>query len=168
MAAALLVAQEIELVPSRIRKFDLDQVVTLALTIMGVGIMVGGVRLKIGTISVPEPGFFPFVSGTMVAVLSLCRMVASISRKTLEGEALKKADVPWKAMALAVTLTVYTLALDWLGFIIATSLLAVAVMRIAHRQSWITTIAISIGLAAGSYCLFSRLLKVSLPPGSLF
>jgi putative tricarboxylic transport membrane protein len=151
-----------------VRKLDLDQVVTLGLMIVGVAITVGGVRLKIGSISVPEPGFFPFISGAMVAALSLCRLIAGGMRKTQAGEAGESTDTSWKAVALAAALIAYTLILDGLGFIIATSALAIAVMRIARPQSWISIIAISIALAVACYYLFSVLLKVSLPAGTYF
>jgi putative tricarboxylic transport membrane protein len=153
---------------NQVRKFDLDQIVTLGLTIAGVAIMIGGIRLKIGTVSVPEPGFFPFISGAVVAALSMCRLIASGSRKSGGDEVGGSIDGSWKAVALAAALIVYTLILDWLGFTVATSLLAIAVMRIAHRQSWVSIIAISITLAVICQYLFSVLLRVSLPAGTFF
>lgn len=157
---------EIKLVLNQVRKFDLDQIMTLGLTIAGAAIMIGGIRLKIGTVSVPEPGFFPFISGAGVAALSMRRLIASRSRKSDGGEVGESIDGWWKAVALAAALIVYTLILDWLGFTVATSLLAIAVMRIARPQSWISTIAISIALAVICQYLFGVLLKVSLPAGT--
>ena len=151
-----------------VRKLDLDQVVTLGLTILGLAIAIGGVRLKVGSISVPEPGFFPFLAGAVVATLALCRLVALGLQKKPSTVSNESAGAVWKAVALAAALAVYTLILDQLGFILATSLLAVAVMRIARPQSWVSTIAISVTLSVACYYLFNVLLKVSLPPGAYF
>jgi len=151
-----------------VRKLDLDQVVTLGLTILGLAIAIGGVRLKVGSISVPEPGFFPFLAGAVVAALTLCRLVALGLQKTPSTVSNESTGAVWKAAALAAALAVYTLILDQLGFMLATSLLAVAVMRIARPQSWISTIAISVTLSVACYYLFNVLLKVSLPPGAYF
>ena len=151
-----------------VRKLDLDQVVTLGLTILGLAIAIGGVRLKVGSISVPEPGFFPFLAGTVVAALAMCRLAAMGLQKTQSKASSQSTGAVWKAAALATALAVYTLILEQLGFMLSTSLLAVAVMRIARSQSWISTIAISATLSVVCYYLFSVLLKVSLPPGAYF
>jgi putative tricarboxylic transport membrane protein len=151
-----------------VRKVDLDLVVTLGLTILGLAIAIGGVRLKVGSVSVPEPGFFPFLAGAVVAVLGLCRVVATGLRRTHAQASSEGAGAVWKAGALAAALAVYTAVLDQLGFMLATSLLAIAVMRIARPQSWVGTIVIAATLSVACYYVFSVLLKVSLPPGAYF
>lgn len=151
-----------------VRKLDLDLVVTLGLTILGLAIAIGGFRLKVGSVSVPEPGFFPFLAGAVAAALGLCRLVVTGLQKTHSQGSSEGAGAPRKAAALAAALAVYTLVLDQLGFMLATSLLAIAVMRIARPQSWISTIAIAVTLSVACYYLFSVVLKVSLPPGAYF
>lgn len=147
----------------RVLKLDLEKIVTLGLFIAGGAIMAGGYRLKIGTVSVPEPGFFPFIAGTSVAALSMCRLIGS--GRTNSGVTEDNESVPgsWKALTLSTALIVYTLILDWCGFIVATSLLAIAVMRISYPQPWLRTITISVLVAAASYYLFRGLLQVPLP-----
>lgn len=145
------------------RHLDLDQIVTLGLGLIGVAVAIGGVRLRIGTVSVPEPGFFPFISGTLVACLSLCRAIGVSLRKgplTALDDGTAK---PGKAVALAAALVIYTLVLEYLGYILATTFLAIVVMRITHRQSWVVAIGLSVLVALLSYYLFSVLLQVSLP-----
>jgi putative tricarboxylic transport membrane protein len=153
----------------RVWKLDLDKAVTFGLFIAGAAIIAGGYRLKIGTVSVPEPGFFPFIAGTTIAALSMCRLVGSGPAKSeVEEDNQDSRPASWKAIALSAALIAYTLILDWCGFVLATSLLAIAVMRISYPQSWLRTVIVSVVVAAASYYLFSGLLQVPLPAAAYY
>ena len=153
----------------RVWKLDLDKIVTLGLFIAGAAIMAGGYRLKIGTVSVPEPGFFPFIAGASVAALSMCRLIGG-GRVKSEVTENNCGSVPAssKALALSAALIVYTLILDWFGFVVATSLLAISVMRISYPQPWLRTVAVSVLVAMASYYFFSGLLRVPLPAAAYY
>ncbi len=126
--------------------------------------MLGGFRLKVGSLSAPEPGFFPFVAGAAIAALSLLHFLAKNSH-----EDINTGSGGWmKAVALACALCAYTLTLEWLGFIIATLLLAIVVMRVSHRQPWLRIIIVSTAASLAAYYLFHVLLRVDLPAGALF
>lgn len=124
--------------------------------------MVGGLRLGVGYLFSPEPGFFPFVAGCGIAALALAQLSIRAADDS-EGSPYK-----WpRAVGLGLALLAYTLVLEAVGFVVATSLLAVAVMRLSHPQPWLKTILISVSVAAVSYVLFCLILHVDLPTGTL-
>lgn len=65
-----------------------------------------------------------------------------------------------------IATVIYALLFQWLGFIIATALMAVPV-GIAFGGNWKQSLAGGIGLGVGLYVLFDKLLDVVLPNGLL-
>ena len=75
--------------------------------------------------------------------------------------------VPWKATALcAVAVLVYALLFQWLGFPLATALMAVPV-GMAFGGSWKQALAGGAALGGVLYLLFDKVLDVVLPAGPL-
>ncbi len=64
-------------------------------------------------------------------------------------------------------LVFYGVFLDFLGFIICTSLLAVYQARVLEHGRWVRNIVSSVLFSAGIYFSFAKLLMVRLPPGLL-
>jgi len=62
---------------------------------------------------------------------------------------------------------VYVPALDIIGYVVATTLLSVAVLRVLGGKKWWLDVALSLALSLGSYLLFANLLEVPLPKGIL-
>jgi putative tricarboxylic transport membrane protein len=69
-------------------------------------------------------------------------------------------------LGCVAAIIVYALLFQWLGFTLATALMAVPV-GIAFGGSWRQTLAGGIGLGLGLYFLFDKLLDVVLPTGLL-
>ena len=75
--------------------------------------------------------------------------------------------VPWKPTALcAVAVLVYALLFQWLGFPLATALMAVPV-GMAFGGSWKQALAGGAALGGVLYLLFDKVLDVVLPAGPL-
>ncbi len=69
-------------------------------------------------------------------------------------------------VACAIATLLYTLLFQWLGFTLATALMAVPV-GIAFGGNWRQSLIGGIGLGLGFYLLFDKLLDVVLPTGLL-
>ena len=75
--------------------------------------------------------------------------------------------VPWKATALcAAAVLVYALLFQWLGFALATALMALPV-GMAFGGSWRQSLAGGAGLGLVLFLLFDKVLDVVLPTGPL-
>jgi putative tricarboxylic transport membrane protein len=123
---------------------------------------VGGIRLRLGTPTEPQPGFFPFLGGMTLIVLAGILLVQGWQGKSSGTEAFGKL---WGPLILIVGLVAYVAALEITGYIIATTILSAIVLRILEAKSlWVLSV-ISLSLGVGSYFIFAELLGVPLPAG---
>lgn len=88
-----------------------------------------------------------------------------VLRPTAGAEAFT--GVPWKATALcAAAVLVYALLFQWLGFVLATALMAVPV-GMAFGGSWKQSLTGGAALGLVLFLLFDKVLDVVLPTGLL-
>jgi putative tricarboxylic transport membrane protein len=145
-----------------------ETAVTAGLGLVGLYLVAEGVRLGLGSISVPEAGSFTFLAGVALTVLSVLHLFA---RRAAPPEYVADPEVPGaghRVVALFAALAIYTAVLDVVGFVVATVPLSAAIMKLSHRPSWRAVCAVSIGAPVIVYVVFDVLLGVSLPAGTLF
>ena len=141
-----------------------DVVGSLLLALTGIAAVVGSVKLRIGTPTSPQPGFFPFLGGAALAVLSLLLLVQAWRGRSGGTEAFGEVRRP---AILVVGMGVYVAILDPLGYVPATILIAALILRVLGVTSWRVLGVGSVALSVGTYLLFDRLLGVELPAGVL-
>lgn len=137
---------------------------SLFLFLVGVGAIIGAVRLHVGSPTEPQPGFFPFLAGISLIILS-----SVIFSQGWLGHGQSKAafgEVRRPALLLGV-LIVLVAVLDRLGYVIGTFIACGLILRILDVKSWRVLIITSLGLSIGTYLLFDRLLGIDLPMGML-
>jgi len=130
---------------------------------IGIGFTMGAIHLQIGRPTEPQPGFFPFLDGVTLIVLSAIFLFQVLKGRAGETHALGKLRGP---AIVVLGLILYVASLETLGYIIATAFLS-AVMLWALETRLRVLVAVSLLLSIGSYTLFSRLLGVPLPAGLL-
>lgn len=127
-------------------------------------VCVASVQLGFGTYLRPGPGFFPFYSGLLLAVLSLVLIFVSL-RATLEKEE------PWgnslNIFMVSLSMFVFALLLEPLGFIATAFLFAAFLFRAIERRGWIFSLVAALLIAGVSYVVFDRWLQAQLPAGLL-
>src|SRR5512136_1402324 len=141
-----------------------DTVGSLFLFFLGIGAVVGAIRLKVGSPTEPQPGFFPFLGGLSLIVLSTI-----IFFKGRMGESQKKVafgEVGRPALLLVVMIGLVAV-LGSVGYVIGTFLASGLILRILNVKSWWTLILTSLCLSIGTYVLFDKLLGIDLPVGVL-
>lgn len=107
------------------------------------------------------PRAFPLLLATGLGLSGLWLVL----RPTAGAETFR--DVPWRATALcAAAVLAYALLFQWLGFPLATALMALPVGR-AFGGSWQRSLAGGAGLGVVLYLMFDKLLDVVLPAGVL-
>ncbi len=141
-----------------------DIIASLFCILIGVAVMAGATRLRLGTPSEPQPGFFPFVSGAVLVVLCAVLLLQALSGRGQGAEAFGEL---WRPGMLMTGLLIYSVVLDDLGYILATMILSAVVLRVLDTKAWLKLAGISLVLSIGTYFLFDRLLNVSLPGGIL-
>jgi putative tricarboxylic transport membrane protein len=141
-----------------------DMIGSVLLILTGIGVIVWSIRLQVGTLLKPLPGFFPLVVGLLLIGLSLILLVEGWQGRGKAPQAFGE----WRPPSiLVVSLGVYALILDPLGYVLATIFIAAVTLRILGITSWKAVIRSSLILSVGVYLLFSRLLGVELPAGIL-
>lgn len=145
------------------KKLDGSALVFLFLAVL---ICVESLNLEIGTLNAPKSGFFPFILGVSLGLLSILWLLIHIVRRgTLEWV---KVSISWKrAMPMLGGLMAYALLLDFLGFSLATFLLVFLLVRAIESRPWWVAGLVGIGIVSFMYTLFLLWLRVQLPTGWL-
>lgn len=147
-----------------------DSVASLALIALGIAAFVYARRYDLGGLASPGPGFFPQIgAGLLVAAGAFSALASLLSGDALDQHQERQpspAKGALRALGALAVLGAYTLALESIGFVIATPLLLGGVAWLSgagYRASFATA---AIGTLA-AYGLFAKLLSVPLPPGLL-
>jgi putative tricarboxylic transport membrane protein len=134
------------------------------LGVVGLGVIIGAVRLHIGTPLHPQPGFFPFLGGIALSLLSGILLAQAALGRSTGSDAFGKVGPP----AIVVAgMSLYVLALEPVGYVPATALIAGLILRVLGvRSRWRLSLT-SLILAVGTYLVFARVLGIDLPVGVL-
>ena len=138
-----------------------EVIVGLGFLAIGIGFMVGAVKLQIGGPTDPQPGFFPFLDGIVLIVLSAIFLIQVWRGRIGESQAFGKL---WAPVIVVVTMILYVAVIEKLGYIISTAILSAVVMKVLETKLWPLVI-VSIVLPAASFVIFDRLLGITLPLG---
>ncbi len=141
-----------------------DVVGSFFLFLLGIGAVIGAIRLQVGSPTEPQPGFFPFLGGISLIVLS-----SIIFLKGQTGQSPKKVvfgDVGRPALLLVVMIGLVAV-LDRVGYVIGTFIASGLILRILNVKSWRVLLLTSLCLSIGTYILFDKLLGIELPVGIL-
>ncbi|TCO44522.1 tripartite tricarboxylate transporter TctB family protein [Kribbella antiqua] len=127
--------------------------------LIGVAGVVGSLGLGLGRLTAPGPGLWPFVVSVVITTLSV--VLALTGRRGTDTEKFSRASV---MTAIAVlTLVLLALLLPLIGFEIPSLLLTFVWLRFLGKESWRSSIAISVATVAAFYLLFVVLLQIPLP-----
>ncbi|NWF92430.1 MAG: tripartite tricarboxylate transporter TctB family protein [Syntrophaceae bacterium] len=137
---------------------------SLFLILLGIGAIIGAIGLRVGTPTEPQPGFFPFLSGAIIVILSSIIFVQGWLGRSKRRIGLGEIKRP--AMLIAV-LAAFVAVLEPLGYVLASPFLIAVVLRIMGIKSWRALLVTSLVLSIGTYLLFDWLLGITLPAGIL-
>jgi hypothetical protein len=127
--------------------------------LIGLAGLVGALKLGLGQLTQPGPGLWPFVVSVVITVLSV--VLALTGRHGTDTEKFSRAGV---LTAIAVlTLVLLAFALPLIGFEIPSLLLTFVWLRFLGKESWRSSIVISVGTVVAFYVLFVLLLQIPLP-----
>ncbi len=120
-------------------------------------------HLPFGSIKAPDAGFFPICLSILLLVVAVIIVMRSY---IVESERPDFTAQAWKVAIAAVALVVYALVLQTVGFLVATTVIMLMMMRGLGGMSWTRALLIAIPGVVVSYLGFLEL-GVPLPPGFL-
>lgn len=134
---------------------------------VGLLITMSSPGLNLGTLSAPESGFMPFLTGLVICVFSIVSFIqALLDQKT--GEERVWAWVRWQTpLAVTIILVAYIFLIKPVGYLICTFVLILTLTRFVASEGWGSSILSSVLGSSLSYILFNIFLKAYLPKGIL-
>jgi len=147
---------------------DRDTLSALFFAVIGALFCLGAVLIRIGTLAAPGNGFFPFLVGAVLILLSFASMARRVQGREPSGNSTpfwphekSRAKV---ACALGAIL-VYALIFEWVGFAVATFVLLLFLLKTIDPVKWKTAFLMSFLFTLVGFLLFQVLLKAPLPEG---
>ena len=135
---------------------------------VGLAFGLGGIRLGMGSLHNPGPGFIPAIMGGVLLLLSATLLFTVLFplKRGQEKLTFWKEKGSWKKILLSfLGLLFYIIFLDPLGYLLATFFFLLYLMKfVGEKKIWV---ALSVALlgSAISYLLFAAGLGVLLPQG---
>lgn len=110
----------------------------------------------------------PFVTGVFLGVFALSILGEALLKTASEPKTFwENSEGRIKVLLTLASLFLYTIALNFLGFIIVTGFFVGFLLAAIGNERWPTVIAGGILSALGSFALFELWLKLQLPKGFL-
>jgi len=126
-------------------------------------------RLGLGTLHKPGPGFLFFWTSIFLGIMSLIVLIrAWVGKKTEESkESIFGKQNTRKIIFVLISLFLYAIFMETMGFIPVTLLLFIFLLGIIEKKRWFFTAFVSIVVTACAYLIFETWLKSQLPKGFL-
>ncbi len=126
-------------------------------------------RAGLGTLHMPGPGFLFFWSGVVLCLMSLIILIPAWAGRKNEkvGETIFGEKFPRKVVLVPASILVYAILMEPLGFIPATLLLFLFILRMVEKKGWLFAIWVSVLVTAAAYMIFDVWLQAQLPKGVL-
>jgi putative tricarboxylic transport membrane protein len=134
-------------------------VAAVVAAVIGIAGVIGSLALGLGRLTQPGPGLWPFVVSVVVTVLSI--VLALVGRHGTDTEKFSRSSV--QTAVAVLTLVVFAAVLPLIGFELPSLLLTFVWLRFLGKESWVSSVAISVGTVAAFYVLFVLLLQIPLP-----
>jgi len=146
----------------------MDQLGGAVWTLLGIGLCLGSLKLKIGGFHNPGAGFIPFLVGLILISLGV---VLVISNSTMRGEPqdqkapnIRKRNY-FRPFMTVILFMIYILTSEVLGFLLATFFFLFSLFEITAPRKWLMSLLISFVATISGYLIFSFWLGCPLPKG---
>jgi hypothetical protein len=143
----------------------LNQTTALCLLVFSIVIVTSSLKLGVGGMKAPGPGFGGFLASVLLLVLSLVTLIQE-SRKRVEEE---KLGLGWENVSRQLVITValcgYALILETLGFLVSGFFLMWIMFLIDNPRKWHSHMLTAFIVINVSYLVLCKLLRVIFPAG---
>lgn len=142
-----------------------EKISVLFWLVIGVSVTLASIKLGIGRVSNPGPGFMSFFAGLLVIFLSLLLAGSEIRKR---GYKLPSHFTPSTNVNFIIALCSlfgFVLVFNTLGYLISIGLFVFILFKTTAPKKWLSPLYWSIGVSLATYFLFSFLLKCTFPKG---
>ena len=140
-----------------------DRATALAILIFSFVYLAGSLRLKVGTLAQPGPGFLPAVFAAVLLVIAGVNVYNVF--KALPGQE----GAGWRShlvpVGIAVVLITFPFMLETFSYILSAFIVMFFMLRLLQYKSVISCLLTALAMSVLSHVLFAKLLKVILPSG---
>jgi putative tricarboxylic transport membrane protein len=146
-----------------------DRVSGLFWLIFSVFVSYASYKLGLGTLHQPGPGFLFFWTGIVTAILSFIVVLMSLRMRSPEEaqEPIFGKGRITKIILVLISLFLYALFMERLGFLIVTLLFFIFLLGVIEKKRWSFAVLVSLIVTAMSYLVFETGLQSQLPKGLL-
>jgi len=146
-----------------------DRISGLFGLLLGIFIMIKSVSLDAGGFRQPGPGFFPLFGAILLTLFSAILLAQCFLAKAhaIRSTGVVEGEKPRLALYAFLGVVAYAFVFEPLGFIVATFLLVVFLLRVVTPKKWWVTFLTAVTVSLSSYGVFTVLLKSELPDGIL-
>lgn len=161
-----------------IMKSNKNQIVSpIFIFLMGLFFLFYSIKLSIWNPSGPDAGFFPLITASTIIFFSLLLILKNILKIIKESKQNRTAQnsivngtlinnrAESKVLQYSISTLAYAILFGLLGFIIASTIFLLFLLKYIEKQSWRMTVLTGIIAVIVSYILFRHLLGVPLPLG---
>ena len=143
-----------------------EQIISLALALLGTAIAIGGVKLGLGNVSLPGPGFFPLVAGLALTIFAGIVLWDTMRKSRKAAIVADWRNIRWRHILLTFfSLLAYANLIESLGFIVSTVLVLMVLFRSYESEKWLLTILKSVLTSTVVYVVFEKIFQLNLPQG---
>lgn len=146
-----------------------DKVTGLFFFFLSVYVCIKSFQMGLGTFSSPKAGLFPFISGFLLAFLSVIGCIDKMPLKEALGNTVKTIRQVnlQKVIPILMAVFAYAFLLDILGFLFCTFLLVFLIYVSLEPKKIGVGILVAVLSAAATYFIFGIVVKTYLPRGFL-
>ncbi len=125
-------------------------------------------RLKLGVITQPGPGFFPFSAGLLMLILSLMALFQWMGKREPSEKQGEKRPLRWWNIVIILAATpAYAISLEGVGFLINTFLFVSLLLKVVEPQTWKTSLLWGLITAVAANIVFNVIFQAQIPSGIL-
>jgi putative tricarboxylic transport membrane protein len=125
-------------------------------------------RLRLGTVTKPGSGLFPFSLGVVMLVLSLSALFQAIGRKNKDEKRTSQEPTRWCSIVIILAAALaFALTLEKIGFLIDTFLFVGLLLKVVEPQTWKTSIIGGLITAVAANVVFNVVFRAQIPSGIL-
>ena len=142
--------------------------VALLLIVIGIVVIYDSLRVGIEWADDgPRAGYFPFFIGCLLAMSAGWTLLRTLLTWGSDTALFSKWSELRDVRAMLIPLTVFVLAVPWLGLYLPGALLIGYFMRSHGSFTWLTTVAVSVGVPVVFFLIFERWFLVPLAKGPI-
>jgi putative tricarboxylic transport membrane protein len=157
-----------------IRSFlNSDQVCGVIWFLIGLSMCIGSFKLSLGEIHNPGPGFMPFLTGAVLALLGLVLILLAIVRKLRREEGGEGKEIFFvrenrkRFLISTATLLGYTVLFEPIGYLLSTFIFFYIMIKLMTPKGWLMPLVLSGSATILGYLVFTVWLKAQFPKGIL-